>query len=128
MSSLSMVVPTGTGDAPKSTPIFKPLAAKVRLFVMITGIFGVLVFCTSLASWESADLLKYLGFLLMAVFSSGMRVSVPGMPGTLSLNFIFVLFRLVDLGVSETILMGTLVTLVQCLWSKERRARPAQLV
>ena len=123
-----MVVPTGTGDAPNSTPIFKPLAAKVRLFVMITGIFGVLVFCTSLASWESADVLKYAGFLLMAVFSSGMRVSVPGMPGTLSLNFIFVLFGLVDLGVSETIMMGTLVTLVQCLWSKERRARPAQLV
>jgi diguanylate cyclase (GGDEF)-like protein/putative nucleotidyltransferase with HDIG domain len=89
---------------------------------------GVLVIGSSLASWESADLLKYAGFLLMAVSSSAMRISVPGMPGTLSLNFIFVLFGLVDLGVSETILMGTIVTLVQCLWNRDRRARPAQLV
>ncbi len=128
MSSLTMFVPTGTGDGPSPEPIFKPLAAKVRLFVLITGILGVSVIGSSLANWESADLLKYAGFLLMAVFSSGMRISVPGMPGTLSLNFIFVLFGLVDLGASETVLMGTVVTLVQCLWSKDRRARAAQLI
>jgi diguanylate cyclase (GGDEF)-like protein/putative nucleotidyltransferase with HDIG domain len=128
MSSLRFV-PAGTGDASSPPePIFKPLAAKVRLFVLIVGILGILVVATSIATWESADLLKYTGFLLMAVCSSGMRISIPGMPGTLSLNFIFILFGLVDLGASETIVMGTIVTLVQCLWNKERRARPAQII
>jgi diguanylate cyclase (GGDEF)-like protein/putative nucleotidyltransferase with HDIG domain len=129
MKSFRFVVPAGTGDA-SSPPesIFQPLAAKVRLFVMVVGILGTLVIAHSVMTWESTDLLKYAGFLLMAVFSSGMRIRVPGMPGTLSLNFIFILFGLVDLGTSETIIMGTIVTLVQCLWNKERRARPAQLV
>ena len=50
------------------------------------------------------------------------------MPGTLSLNFVFVLFGLVDLSATETIVLGAIVTLVQCLWSTDRRARPAQVV
>jgi hypothetical protein len=69
--------------------------------------------------------LKYACFLLMAIFCSGMRISVPGMPGTLSLNFVFVLFGLVDLSATETVMLGVTVTLVQCLWNRERRARPA---
>jgi diguanylate cyclase (GGDEF)-like protein/putative nucleotidyltransferase with HDIG domain len=130
MSPLTLVVPTGTAATatPAAEPIFKPLAAKVRLFVLITGILGSFVIATSLAGWESADMVKYTGFLLMALFSSRMRISVPGMPGTLSLNFVFVLFGLVDLSVGETVMLGTIVTLVQCLWAKERKARPAQVV
>lgn len=129
MSILSLVVPSGTAGASRSEEsIFRPLASKVRLFVLITAFLGTFVFALSIANWESADLLKYVGFLLMAVFSSGMRISVPGMPGTLSLNFIFVLFGLVDLGPAETVLLGTIVTLVQCLWNKERRARLAQII
>jgi diguanylate cyclase (GGDEF)-like protein/putative nucleotidyltransferase with HDIG domain len=127
MSALTLVVPSGTAT-PAPDPIFKPLAAKARLLVLITGILGTFVIATSAATWESADLLKYVGFLLMAIFSSRMRISVPGMPGTLSLNFVFVLFGLVDLSSSETILLGALVTLVQCLWNTDRKARPAQVI
>jgi diguanylate cyclase (GGDEF)-like protein/putative nucleotidyltransferase with HDIG domain len=127
MSSLTLVVPSGTAH-PAPEPIFKPLAAKARLLVLITGLLGTFVVVSSLTNWVSADLLKYTGFLLMATFSSRLRISVPGMPGTLSLNFVFVLFGLVDLSASETIVLGAIVTLVQCLWSTERRARPAQVV
>src|SRR5271155_5589669 len=104
MSPLTLVVPTGTAAmtaVPAAEPIFKPLEAKVRLFVMITGILGSFVIAMSLAGWESADLVKYTGFLLMALAWSKMRISVPGMPGTLSLNFVFVLFGLVDLSGGE---------------------------
>ncbi len=132
MSSLTLIVPAGTAspDSQASEPIFQaPLAAKLRLFVLLTGILGAFVIATSVASWESADLLKYVGFLLMAVFSSGMRISVPGMPGTLSLNFVSSSYLvLVDWRASETVLLGTVVTLVQCLWDKERRGRPAQVI
>jgi diguanylate cyclase (GGDEF)-like protein/putative nucleotidyltransferase with HDIG domain len=127
MSSLTLVVPSGTANPPPE-PIFKPLAAKARLLVLITGILGMFVIASSMIGWESADLLKYTGFLLTAVFSSRMRISVPGMPGTLSLNFVFVLFGLVDLSASETVILGAIVTLVQCLWSTDRKARPAQVI
>src|ERR1700692_1270215 len=104
MSSFRFVVPAGTGDASSaSEPIFQPRVAKVRLFVLIIGILGTLVVAHSIAAWESTDLLKYAGFLLMAVFCSSMRISVPGMAGTLGLNFIFIPFGLGDLGTGATI-------------------------
>ncbi len=126
MSALTLAVPSGTSST--GNPEVKPLTSKVRLFVLITGILGASVVATSILGWESADLLKYACFLLMAIFCSGMRISVPGMPGTLSLNFVFVLFGLVDLSATETVMLGVTVTLVQCLWNRERRARPAQVV
>ncbi len=128
MSSLTLPISAEAASAETTEPAARPLAGKLRLFILITGILGGVVIMSSLASWESGDVLKYACFLLMAVLSSGMRVSVPGMPGTLSLNFIFVLFGLADLGVSETILLGTVVTLVQCFWNSQRRATLAQAI
>ena len=125
-----MAVPSGSSaaDSPESETTLKPLAPKVRLFVGITGFLGIVVLALAIGEWESADLVKYTGFLLMAVCCSGMRISVPGMPGTLSLNFIFVLFGLVDLSASETVVLGAIVTVVQCLWNHERKARRAQVI
>ena len=125
-----MAVPSGSSaaDLPASETTLQPLAPKVRLFVAITGFLGIVVLALAIAEWESADLVKYTGFLLMAVCCSGMRISVPGMPGTLSLNFIFVLFGLVDLSASETVVLGAIVTVVQCLWNHERKARRAQVI
>ena len=128
MSSLTLPISAEAASAETTEPAARPLAGKLRLFILITGILGGVVILSSLASWESGDVLKYACFLLMAVLSSGMRVSVPGMPGTLSLNFIFVLFGLAELGVSETILLGTVVTLVQCFWNSQRRATMAQAI
>ncbi len=124
-----MVMPSAQAeDDSAKDGILKPLPPKVRMFVLITGILGALVLGLALVHWESADLVKYAGFLLMAVCCSAMRISVPGMPGTLSLNFVFVLFGLVDLSSSETVVMGTIVTLVQCLWNRQRKARHAQVI
>jgi len=126
MSALTLPVPSGTAPAATPEPVPGPLPAKLRLFIAITGILGVFVLSNALAGWESADVLKYVAFLLIAICSSGMRIRIPGMPGTLSLNFIFVLFGLVDLSASETIVLGTILTLIQCYWGSERRAHAAQ--
>jgi diguanylate cyclase (GGDEF)-like protein/putative nucleotidyltransferase with HDIG domain len=130
MSTLTYVAPSGSpsGEAFTPDPDVKPFAPKLQFFVLTTAVLGFLVLTNAITVWASADLLKYGGFLLMALFSSGMRIRIPGMPGTLSLSFIFVLFGLVDLGASETIALGTLVTLVQCLLSKDRKPRALQVI
>ncbi len=79
-------------------------------------------------NWKSPDLLKYGGYLAIAILSSGMRISVPGVTGSLSLTFLFVLFGVVDLTGPETVMLGAVMTLVQCYWNQPRRPRPAQVV
>jgi diguanylate cyclase (GGDEF)-like protein/putative nucleotidyltransferase with HDIG domain len=89
---------------------------------------GFAVLAAALMNWKSPDLLKYGGFLAIAILSSGMRISVPGVTGSLPLTFLFVLFGVVDLSASETVMLGAVMTLIQCYWNQPRRPRPAQVV
>ena len=106
----------------------QPLPSKARLFIGLVTALGIGVLSFSCANWESPDLLKYAGFLMVAIFSSGLRIGVPGITGTLSLTFLFVLFGIVQLTPSETVVLGALVTLVQCYWNQPRRPRAAQVI
>ncbi len=81
----------------------------------------------TLAGWDSPDLLRYLSFFGIAILASGMRISVPGLTGTLSLTFLFVLFGLIELTPSETVLMAAVMTLIQCYWNQPKRPRPAKV-
>jgi len=57
-----------------------------------------------------------------------MRINVPGLTGTLSLTFLFVLFGLVELTLPETVLMAAVMTLIQCYWRQPVRPRAAKVV
>ncbi|HLW76729.1 MAG TPA: HD domain-containing phosphohydrolase, partial [Bryobacteraceae bacterium] len=89
---------------------------------------GLGVLTLAVANWESPDLLKYGGLLIVGLFACGMRLSVPGVSGTLSLTFLFVLFGLMELTPSETIVMGALLTLVQCYWNQPKKPRLAKVI
>jgi len=110
-----------------STPL-QPLPSKARLFIALITAVGIGVVSVSCANWESPDLLKYGSFLMVAIFSSGLRIRVPGITGTLSLTFLFVLFGIIQLTPSETVVLGAGVTLIQCYWNQPRRPRGAQVI
>jgi len=105
-----------------------PLTRAGRLYLLLIGLLGFATLFFAVADWESPDLLKYAGYLTIAVLSSGLRISVPGVTGTLSLNFVFVLIGILELTTSETVVMGTLLVLIQCFWNQPRRLRPAQII
>ena len=106
----------------------KPLPTRARLFIGLTTVLGFIVAALAATHWEAPDLLKYGGFLMVALFSAGMRISVPGITGTLSLTFLFVLFGIVELTGPETVVLGVLATLVQCYWNQPKRPRFAQVL
>src|SRR5437870_2794892 len=108
--------------------LMSPLQPKARRFITLTALLGAVVLSRAIARWDSPDLLKYGGFLMVAIFSSGMRISGPGITGNLSLNFLFILFGVIELTQSETIVLGTMVTLIQCFWQEQRRHRTALLI
>src|SRR5258708_30834566 len=84
------------GDRPIVARVL-PLTPVARLYLGLIAVLGAAVIFTSITSWESPDLLKFGGYLLVAICSSGLRIPVPGVNGTLSLNFLFVLFGVIEL-------------------------------
>jgi diguanylate cyclase (GGDEF)-like protein/putative nucleotidyltransferase with HDIG domain len=105
-----------------------PLPRKAHRYFTVTALLGAAVVLMAAMNWESPDLLKFAGFLLIAIFSSGMRIGVPGQTSTLSLSFLFVLFGVIELTGPETIVLGSLVTLIQCYWNRPKRPRLSAVI
>lgn len=57
-----------------------------------------------------------------------MKIRLPGVMGTMSLSFVFVLIGVAEFSPGECLLMGCLGALVQCLYKPKRPPKPLQVV
>jgi diguanylate cyclase (GGDEF)-like protein/putative nucleotidyltransferase with HDIG domain len=86
------------------------------MFIAITAAAGATVLTTALLHWHSNDLLKFGCYLLIAVLASTMKVRLPGIDGTMSVHFLFVLLGILELSLAETLVIGCASALVQSIW------------
>ncbi|HTR36999.1 MAG TPA: HD domain-containing phosphohydrolase [Bryobacteraceae bacterium] len=71
---------------------------------------------------------RFACYLLLALLSSGLKVSLPAVTGTLSVSFLFILASMAELGSFETMAVGLGSALVQIFWGAKRRPAPYQVV
>jgi diguanylate cyclase (GGDEF)-like protein/putative nucleotidyltransferase with HDIG domain len=92
-----------------------------RAIVFITLVIsaGVTALAIALFHWESHDLPKFICYLMIAVLGSTMKVKLPGMDSTMSVHFLFVLLGVLELSLSETLVIGCMAALSQCLWKQK---------
>jgi signal transduction histidine kinase len=100
-----------------------------RLFVILVSIAGLLTAAVTLAqaNWRSDRVLEFIAYLLMGALSSRLKVSLPGVTGTLSVNFIFVLLAVTELQRADVLTIGCVATLAQCIVATHKRPKLAQL-
>lgn len=101
---------------------------KAKTFVTVMASLGMLVIAQAVWTWHSADPVKFLCFLAIALVASTMKVSLPGIDGTMSVNFLFILIGILDLSFGETVLMGCASTLFQCFWKAKQRVQPIHVL
>ena len=104
------------------------LSLQTKAFVGITASIGVVVLSFSLAHWQSQDLLRLACYLMVAVLASGLKVQLPGIDGTMSVNFLFILLGVLELSLPETLVIGCTATLVQSVWQARKRIDPVKVV
>ncbi len=104
------------------------LSIQTKLFVGITASVGVVVLGFAILHWQSHDLLRFLCYLAVAVLASGLKVQLPGIDGTMSVNFLFILLGVLELSLSETLLIGCTATLVQSVWQARNRLDPVKVL
>ena len=81
-----------------------------------------------LLHWRSEDPARYLGYLLIAVLASTLKVKLPGVTGTMSVSFLFILIGILKLSFSETLVMGCVAALMQLCWQARMRVQAVHLV
>jgi diguanylate cyclase (GGDEF)-like protein/putative nucleotidyltransferase with HDIG domain len=82
---------------------------------------GVSMFATGLFVWNSADVLKYLTFLAIALITSAARVTSPSGTMRLSMTLVLLLFGLAEFSFSETVFMAGVATFLPGLLRQFRR-------
>jgi hypothetical protein len=102
-----------------------PLAAKV--FIVLTVLAGVSVLAYGTAHLRPAAPLQLAVFLAAAVAASRLKVSLPGVNGTLSVNLPFFLIVAALLSIPEALLVAFLSSLAQSV-GRSGRTKPVQLV
>jgi diguanylate cyclase (GGDEF)-like protein/putative nucleotidyltransferase with HDIG domain len=104
------------------------MSTGTKLFVGITVSIGMLVLCSALWHWQSADLARFTCYLAVAVLASSLKVQLPGIDGTMSVNFLFILLGVMELSLPETLLIGCTATLVQSVWHARNRLDPVKVL
>jgi diguanylate cyclase (GGDEF)-like protein/putative nucleotidyltransferase with HDIG domain len=96
---------------------------KSKIYVFAISLIGLTSVCWGFHQWDSRDLPRFFCYLIVSALAAGLKVNLPGILGTMSVGFLFVFVGITELGLAETLVLGCVGTLVQCLWKP--RHRPA---
>jgi diguanylate cyclase (GGDEF)-like protein/putative nucleotidyltransferase with HDIG domain len=97
--------------------------AKLYL-TLIIGI-GCAVVASSFLHWHSSDLNRFFCYLLASVLMSGLKVSLPGINGCMSVNVLCLVLSVLELDFSEAVLIGCLSAIGQSFW--KAKPKPVQV-
>jgi len=98
--------------------------AKAFVAAVIAVGFAVLAAQLVLSPWIAP--LRFFCYLLAALAASGLKVALPGINGSMSVNLIVILISLVELSPGEALTLGCASAVFQTLWH-QRRTEPVHV-
>ena len=101
---------------------------RAKLFICVTASIGIATFAAAMLHWRSDDVLRFGCYLLFAAMGSTLKVRLPGVEGTLSVHFLFVLLGVLELSLPETLMIGCTASLVQTIWKPRKPPRPVHVL
>src|SRR5215470_9422728 len=103
-----------------------PVRARIYIGLVVGG--GGWALWHALRAWHTDDVVRLLAFIAVTVLVSGLKVNLPGIKGTMSVNFLIILIGVSQMTLAETTLLGCVGTLVQCLWKAKHPVKPVRIL
>src|SRR5215469_9710936 len=117
---------TATSSSPISLPepsrSWKGLSIPAKLFIAVVVITGLATLIYGGIHQSSKNIAEFICYLGIAILASRLKVNLPGITGTLSVNFLFILIGVLELSFTETLILGAISMLAQCLYPDRPRA------
>jgi diguanylate cyclase (GGDEF)-like protein/putative nucleotidyltransferase with HDIG domain len=101
---------------------------KARIFAALFIAIGAAFIGTSVYPWQPGDVARFCCYLALSSLASGLKINLPGTPGTMSVCFLFGVIGIAELSLGETVVITCIGTLVQCYWKARQRPRPARAI
>jgi diguanylate cyclase (GGDEF)-like protein/putative nucleotidyltransferase with HDIG domain len=100
---------------------------KAKLFVTMVVLAGCVALRDSVFHPMPIDWVRFACFAGISLISSGFKVRLPGIEGTMSVNFLFILIGIVQLSLLETLAIAFMSAAMQTFWKKEKLPQPIQV-
>lgn len=102
---------------------------KLLAYVALVALAGAACIAHAISSSaEASDPAATAAYVVLALMASALKLRIPGMEGTISPGFVSVLTGVALMTLAETVLVVTLMALVQMYWSSAKRPQLLQAV
>jgi signal transduction histidine kinase/CheY-like chemotaxis protein len=95
--------------------------SKAYLVLILTA--GVLSLARYLPEFHPHDPFRFTAYLILALLASGLKVNLPGIRGTMSVLFLFLLIGVIELSLPETLVIAAAASFVQSFWHARERPK-----
>jgi len=98
------------------------MSVAAKLFISLVIVAGLAVLIYAGIHQSSKNIAEFICYLGIAILASRLKVSLPGITGTLSVNFLFILIGVLELSFTETLILGAISMVAQCLFPDRPKA------
>ena len=95
---------------------------RAKIFIAVVCFIGFVSTGSSLWNWHSEDPVRFITYLTLAMMSAGLSITLPAIPGTISVAFVFQFLGIMELSLAEALTLSWLAVLAQNFLST--RVRP----
>jgi putative nucleotidyltransferase with HDIG domain len=103
-------------------------AIATTLFLYCILFAGAVAFVSAITQLHIAEPVKFLFYFALTLIAATLKVKLPGITGTLTVNYVFVLIGLADLSLPECLIAGMAAAIVQCVANAKRRPGTVQIL
>ncbi|MCX6630188.1 MAG: hypothetical protein NTW28_21430, partial [Candidatus Solibacter sp.] len=99
-----------------------------RIYVLAVTATALAVGGHSASTWRTVDMGQFLLYLACGILCSNLKVGLPGITGTLSVNYLFILAAVTDLTLAQTVAIGCTSGVAQLVLRARKRPRGVQVL
>ena len=107
---------------PEPSRSWKGLSIPAKLFITLIVLAGTATLAYGGIHQSSKNIAEFICYVGIAILASRLKVNLPGITGTLSVNFLFILIGVLELSFTETMILGAIAMLAQCAYPTRPRA------
>lgn len=104
------------------------MPGNAKLYISLVTAVGIAAMAYAFLTppWPR-NLFQFCAYFLLSLIAASLKLRLPGLTGTMSIGFVFVLLGISELTLPETMLLACAGVLVQCLWRAKARPAPVQV-
>src|SRR6516164_198279 len=115
-------IPSTAMALPEQSRSWKSLSVPAKLFITLVVLSGLGTLMYGGIHQSSRNIAQFICYLGIAILASRLKVNLPGITGTLSVNFLFILIGVLELSFTETLILGAISMVAQCVFPDRPKA------